>query len=302
MKKIALLLFLALFGLVSIDVQAQDIDTSKTYLIIKNDGTEYIGKIMSKDAREVLIATENVGQIYIPMHEISEIKEVSETDRNRSGTVIFDDRFATRYFFTTNALPIEKGESYIQWNLWGPDMQFGVADNLSVGLMTSWVAFPIVGTVKYSFPAKDNSKVHFGAGTLLGTYSWTNLNSIIALPFASLTFGDRKANISITGGAFHTSGRLFDSDRFEETRPLLSIGVIKKMGNKATFVFDSVIALRGQDDEFGFSFFMPGIRLQTKPNRAFQLGLTGIRHGAIEGSFGGWVPLPVPYVQWFQTL
>ena len=298
MKRI---LFILLAFFLFIGVHAQGIDTTKTYVVLKNDGTEYVGKIISKDSREILIKTENVGEIYIPMHEISEIKEVSETDRSKSGIVIFDDRFATRYFFTTNALPIERGESYIQWNLYGPDMQFGVADNLSVGFMSSWVAFPIVGTIKYSFPSKPDSKFNAGVGTLLGTYSWTSLQSVIALPFASFTFGDRKSNISFTGGMFHTSGALFDSDHFSETRPLVSVAGLKKLGNKATFVFDSVIALKGEGDKNSFAFVMPGIRLQTKPKRAFQFGLTGVYHTSFDET-GGWMPIPIPYVQWFQTL
>jgi hypothetical protein len=37
-------------------------------------------------------------------------------------------------------------------SLWGPDFEFGIAENFSVGVMTTWLAYPLVGTAKYSIP------------------------------------------------------------------------------------------------------------------------------------------------------
>ena len=103
------------------------IDSTKTYRIVKNDGTEFLGKILSQDAREVLLLSDKIGQVIIPKHEIREIIEVKAEDMSITGEYIPNEVFATRYFITTNGLPIEKGESYIQWNLFGPDVQIGRA-------------------------------------------------------------------------------------------------------------------------------------------------------------------------------
>ena len=50
--------------------QVNPTDTN-TYVIKKNNGVEYIGKILSDDGREVLILTESMGKIYIPKADIT---------------------------------------------------------------------------------------------------------------------------------------------------------------------------------------------------------------------------------------
>lgn len=295
MKNLFFFVFVGIFSLLSFEANAQDIDTSKTYVVIKNDGTEYVGQILSKDGREVLIKTKKVGDIYIPMHEIKEIKEVDPKDLTPSGAYQHSDAFATRYFITTNGVPIEKGESYILWNLYGPDFEFGVADNLTVGIMTTWLTVPLVGSVKYTIPLSEGGNTNLAVGTLLGTGSWAGLDNFGALPYASLTMGDRKANISLTGGFIHLRGNI-DEGLETETRPLLSIGGLTKIGNKASFVFDSVIAPPTDAEGSTVALLMPGIRIQTKPNKAFQFGFTAV---AADGEV---FPFPLPFIQWFQKI
>lgn len=53
----------------------QILDTVKQKVIIlKNDGSSFTGFIISKDEHELLIDTDNLGRIYIPLHEIKEIR------------------------------------------------------------------------------------------------------------------------------------------------------------------------------------------------------------------------------------
>ncbi len=290
MKKYILFTLMALMaGL--FQVQAQDVDTTKTYMVIKNDGTEYVGRIMSKDARELLLRTDNVGDIYIPMHEVKEIQEVDEADITPSGTVMRDDVFATRYMLTTNGLPMKKGESYINWYLFGPDFQFGVAENVGVGVMTTWLASPLVGTFKYSIPLNERKTANLGLGTLVGTLSWAQPDGFGALPFASLTLGDRKSNVTLTGGFLYTT---FEGN--SDSRGLFSVAAMTKVGNKVSLVFDSVIAPPTTSDGGTFSYLIPALRIQTKPTRAFQFGFGGI---VVDGDL---LPFPVPMINFFQQI
>lgn len=133
------------------NTNAQQPDTTMYDVVIKNDGTEFVGTIISSDAREVHIVTKTVGEVIIPKHEIREIKRISVRELDNIGGYIGEEVFATRYFLTTNGLPVAKGESYVQWNLFGPDLQFGVSDNFGLGVMTSWIGIPLIGTAKYSF-------------------------------------------------------------------------------------------------------------------------------------------------------
>lgn len=286
-------------------------DTSKIFIIVKHDGTQFVGNILSQDAREVLIETKETGQVIIPKHEIKEIRELKANELSSSGTYTPAEVFSTRYFITTNGLPIEKKESYVQWNLFGPDFQFGVGKNFGLGIMTSWFAIPIIGTAKYSIRISEN--VNLGVGALLGTGSWTAPDFGIALPFSSLTFGDRKRNITFSGGY----GAIFD-DNGGSGRTLFSIAGLVKAGKKICIVFDSFIVPPGEYytyDEYqydpvtgnttitqarkrraGLALLIPGIRWQIDSEKAFQFGFAGLSYDR------EFVPSPIPMVQWYRKL
>ncbi|MFN5784971.1 MAG: hypothetical protein ACK457_03325, partial [Flavobacteriia bacterium] len=133
----------------------QQTDTT-LYRIIKTDGTELLGYILKEDEREILVKTSDGRKIVIPQYVIKQLVPVNKKDFSLKGEFIGEDAFATRYFITTNGLPMKKGQHYIQWNLFGPDFQFAVTDKFGLGLMTTWLALPIIGTAKYSFNPKDN--------------------------------------------------------------------------------------------------------------------------------------------------
>src|SRR6056297_774817 len=139
----------------------------KTYLVVKNDGARYIGNIISENAQEVIIKTENLGEIAIPKHEIKEIRELNENEVDRNGQIKVASKFATRYYLSSSAHPIKRDNNFIIWNLYGPDVQFGLNDNFSMGITTTWVGVPIFGTAKYSF--LNDKNIGFSVGAMLGT-------------------------------------------------------------------------------------------------------------------------------------
>lgn len=277
----------------SLSYQAQaQTDTAKSkklYVITTNDGGEFIGEILSEDTKEVLIKTKDKGEVSIPKYQIKTRKELESGDLNLYGEYIPAEVFSTRYFITTNGLPIEKGESYVQWNLWGPDFEFGVAKNFSVGLMTTWLANPMIATAKYSIPL--NKKTSLGIGTLIGTTTWIAPGQFgLALPFASLTNGDRKRNVSLTAGY---GAVMFDGSA--SGKFLISGAGMAKVGKKISLVFDSFI-VPGNTSNENFALLIPGLRIQTASDKAFQFGFAGIYAG------GDLVPLPIPFVQWYKKL
>ena len=265
-------------------------DTTKIYIVVKNDGTEFTGKVLSRDAREILLETTNLGEVIIPMHEIREIRELKPGEVTSSGEYRPEEVFATRYFITTNGLPIEKGESYIQWNLYGPDFQFGIGENLGVGIMTTWVGVPLIGSAKYSWNIAED--VNMSAGALLGTGSWAAPDFGLALPFLALTFGDRRSNINFSGGY----GAAFIEGN-SEGRSLFAVAGMTKLGNKISLVLDSFIAPGDKSsDKEEFAILIPGLRIQFSEKNAFQFGFAGIY---VDGEFA---PVPVPMVQWYRKL
>ncbi|MFI5204671.1 MAG: hypothetical protein ACHQF2_09270 [Flavobacteriales bacterium] len=291
MKKHLFLLVLLVFVLPS-TLFAQDDSTqvdNKIYVVVKNDGTEYVGKIIKKDDREVLIETKKLGRIYIPKHEIKEIREINERDIDRDGDFKSEESFATRYFLTTNGLSVGRKQSYILWNLYGPDFQFGVGEKFSVGFMTSWLGIPLVGTAKYSITL--GSSVHLGIGALAGTGSWAAFDYGVALPFASLTFGSKRSNLSITGGYGLAFG-----DGNSEGRLMFSIAGMAKVSKKVSLIFDSFMVPQQTAGGVGGGLIIPGVRFHTGRDRAFQFGFAGLYFD------GEIIPFPIPMVGWFTKL
>jgi hypothetical protein len=327
------ILFLSITLFFGAGLQAQKsiiIEPNKLYLVTKFDGAEFLGTIVSYDARELLIRTEKIGDVYIPKHEIKEIKEVNPEQYKEFSA---EELFATRYFISTNGLPIKKGENYIQWNLYGPDFQFGVAENFGVGIMTSWAAIPIIANAKYSI--KLGEKTNMALGVLAGTGSWALPDFGGVLPFAALTYGNRKNNITFSAGygALFLSRNYYNpqtnadtKDHFTEGRVLLSVAGMVKISPKFSLIFDTFISPVGTERTVtnwvdkgiydpnkveytpnwvqeksverspGLAIILPGIRWQLKPDAAFQFGFTGFYYDNKFQQF------PIPMVQWYRRL
>ena len=264
-------------------------EAGKKYLVEKHDGTIFFGEILSYDARELLLKTADKGEVIIPKHELHAISQPDDVKLDESGKYIAEDRFATRYFITTNGLPIKKGDHYVQWNFFGPDFQFAVSDNLGLGFMTSWVAIPIIGTIKYSVEVSPG--VQIGLGALLGTFSWADFDSGLALPYATVSIGNRRSNIAFSGGY---GALILDGE--SEGRTLVSIAGMHRFSNSISVVFDSFIGPGLRADETGYAILIPGIRWQRSNRQAIQFGLAGI---VVDGEV---FPVPIPMLQWFHRL
>jgi len=309
-------------------IEQQVVIDSTLYQITTNDGGSFIGYIIKSDAREVLIKTIENRELIIPQFSIKKMEKVDNSKVNSKGEYVGEDKFATRYFITTNGLPLKKGEHYIQWNLFGPDFQFSLGNNLGVGVMTSWFGIPIIGTIKKSYQINDNT--HFAIGGLVGTGSWGLPKWGGALPFATLSKGNRSKNIAFSGGYgaiwqpishFNPDGTMYKSTDISG-RALMSIAGMVKISSKFSLVFDSFIVFNGKSvtEQYmgqvwnnqtqtyenqlitteirkpGLGLFIPGIRWHQDESRAIQFGFTGIV------SDGEIAPIPVPMVQWYRRL
>ncbi len=259
-------------------VQAQDFDPGTTYVLTKNDGTRYVGTISSSDAREVVIRTKTLGEIVIPKHEIRSIVPYrAETDSVRG------DLFATRYFLTTNALPMERGDSYVQWTLIGPDMQFAAGDNLSVGVITTWWLSPMAVSLKYSGSSGAGSGARFAVGALAGSTLWQG-EFYFALPYGAVTLGGTSGNLNLAAGYGVSS-----IDGRSRSQALFSVGGMKKISRSGSLVFDSVLVpYEGRLN----ALIVPGIRIQNRVDAAFQIGFGGILARGTSD--------PVPTISWFR--
>ena len=209
MKKILLFLILCVSLMSNAQVAKSEGDTLK-YLIVRNNGVEYVGQILSDDGRELLILTQQLGRIYIAKSEVKSVTLVNEQTDFKAGEYLGKGVFTTRYQFTTNAFPIEKGDNYALINLYGPEVHFGILPNLSVGIMATWIASPIALALKYTIPTQ-NPKLNFGLGTIMASSGYLNqAKGYGGLHWGMATYGTRRSNATLSlGYGYFNSGFSF---------------------------------------------------------------------------------------------
>jgi len=289
---------------INAQTEATEFVKPKLFLITTMGGGEFIGTIISDNSKEVVIKTKDRGEVSIPKYQVKSIKELEEGQLNKDGEYVSDPLFATRYFITTNSFPMKKGDNYTSLNLFGPEFHFGVGEKLGIGVMTSWFGIPIIGTAKYSISLGENANL--GIGALVGTGSWASPEFFAALPFGTLTFGTRKSNINFSAGY----GAVSVVNGTDGTSLFSVAGAIGN-GGKVSFVFDSFIfPINRSQSTYNpntgnyassnykaiFALIIPGVRLQTDDNKAFQIGFAGAYFD------GDVIPLPIPMVTWFRRL
>ena len=238
MKSITLLLFTMTFTLCS-QINAQfaegdSLSSKNLFLIIKNDGGEYIGEIISDDGREILVITKQVGKLYLNKSEISSISKVEEKISSiKNGEFRASGPFTTRYYFTNNALPIKRNENYGLIHVYGPEVHLSVANKTSVGVMASWIASPIALALKQQI--LSYKKFHFSIGSIMGSSGYINQGQTYGgLHWGTITLGDRSSNISFSAGIAHINwpsnddnfmsgireiGERFSYSFYDETHP-----------------------------------------------------------------------------------
>jgi len=138
---------------------------------------------------------------------------------------------------------------------------------------------PLIGSIKYSTKLGENTSL--AIGTLLGTGSWAAPKFGLVLPYAGLTFGGRRSNLTFSAG-YGAVWDEFDSGG----EALLSVAGMTKLGKNISFVFDSFIV------PGTLVILIPGLRFQSKDDKAFQFGFGG---GVFDGE-----TFPLPFVQWFK--
>jgi len=301
MKNRVLLLIIT-FGFSFSNIQAQDTIKAKDsiqdtyvetpervlYLIKKTDGNEIFGYIISDDGREILLETKSIGNVYISKADIKEMVVVENKDNKELAYGEYRNAgpYTTRYYFTTNALPIKKREDYAMINLYGPEVHFAVTDNFSLGVMATWIASPIALAAKYSFDSK--SKTHFALGGIFGSSGYLYQGQAFGgLYFATLTQGDRKSNVSLSAGYGHVN---MGGNNISYQPP---IGPKYCFGNNysnstcgSQYTITNPSAQQAVSQEVYDSYYNSSFDLyQKKSNDALALGVAGITPVGKKASF-----------------
>lgn len=279
MKTKILFFFFILFTL-SLNAQNEPQKEDSMVVVTLTNGETRIGTILSDDGREILLLTKDIGKIYIRKENI---KSIIPYDPKNFKIVDGEFRdvgpFTTRYQFTTNSLPIKKGENYAMINLYGPEVHFALSNRFSLGVMATWAASPFVLAAKFTIPT-TNPKLNFGLGTLAGTSGYFNtFRGFGGLHWGMITYGDRMNNVTLSAGFSYIQTGMQNSDTQYEpgiypakqdswgnyyfitapvitnksyqnsmaTAPIIGLGGIAKVGKKASFIWDAMVMFGTQN-------------------------------------------------------
>lgn len=170
----------------------------KQYVIITNDGTEYIGEIVGDNDREILIMTKTMGKLYIPKYSVKSVNIVDKSNFE-NGEYLDENRHKNFYMLGTNALPFKKREFRVTHAYFcGFSGTYAINENVAVGLQTSIIGTPMGVVLKTSFPMGDKSYV--GTDFNIASLTYIESSSYIGNISAKYTHGDQKTNVTIAGG------------------------------------------------------------------------------------------------------
>ncbi len=289
MKKIKIILrLLVLVCLTNIanaqsDSTSSEVKDTSTYIVITNDGGEFIGKIESDDGRELKLMTINKGAVIIPKYAVKSMTKAN-LDNMRGGEYFSENPHASRYFYTPTGYGIKKGEGYVQ-TIWGVyyQLQYGITDNFSLGVSTTFIGTPITLTPKYSF--EINPKLHIAVGAQIGIETYTTVNGnpiLLGIGYTSLTAGSKEDNLSIGLGYAQIS---FDGENGGGAA--VSLAGITRVAKKISIMGEFWVFPKD-----GVLFGGPGLRIIRKKENILDFGFW------VVGSGGDFIPGPFLSYTW----
>jgi hypothetical protein len=286
MKKL-LTVLLSLFVLA---VQAQESKNSEPkttsdsalVMLTTNSGENFVGYIVSEDPREVTIRLIDSNKLLsIPTYTVKSIKPATK-ESVINGKVIYPNPHPSRYFYTPSALPMDKGEIYIQTVYFAAyQVQVGITDRFSLGATTTIVGTPLALTTKYSIPI--NEKNTLAVGGLAGFVGWGTQVSL-GIGFGTYTYGTKESNITFGAGLGWIRDGDLDSSRYTQNGVISyptyaetnSTGIFSIAGNKRISKNLSLMGEFWVVPSSGVVFGGPCLRLYNNKKSSFDFGIWGI--------------------------
>jgi hypothetical protein len=179
-------------------------DKKLTVVVDTKDGSRFVGKFIERRTDTVVLQTETMGLIYLAVSQIKSIDEVGKIKESSSvNSAWFRNPYAAQGVFLPTGIGLRKGEGNYQ-NLMVAlnSFQYGITDNFSIGGGLEIISFVVTGRPgvvyvqpKLSYSFSDN--FHVSGGSYLFVNSFDSQSSLVALPFANLTYGNRDNNVTV---------------------------------------------------------------------------------------------------------
>ena len=263
-------------------------DTTLLYRVETLDGNEYIGILVSQDADNLVLKTEQLGNITLRKSNIRKMTPI-EGDQMKDGVLWFDNPQATRYFWQPNGYGLKKGEGYYQ-NVWIFFNQFsyGITDNISIGagivplFLFEGASTPVWINPKISLPVVKD-KFNVGIGSMLGTVIGES-DAGFGFVYGTSTFGNRNSNMSVGLGYGYAGGDWANA-------PLISLSGMWRTGQRGYLLTENFYISTVDGDVLLLSF--GGRRLIKNAGLDFGLIFPAIS----ESSFFAipWLGITIPF-------
>ena len=237
-----------LIGLfISIFCNAQIEPDSNLYFVETIDGNEYTGYIVERNTDYVLIRTEILGELQIPMNRIKKIEMIKSAEI-KEGKYWFENPQAARYFWSPNGYGMKAGEAYYQ-NIWIFYNQFSVGltnyFSVSAGILPLFLfagsPTPIWVVPKFSIPVVKD-KFNIGAGALAG-YVIGAEEAGFGILFGNATVGSKDANLTLGVGYGFAGGEMAD-------RPIINLSGMVRISPRGYLLTENYY-ISVEDESFG---------------------------------------------------
>ncbi|MFM7544050.1 MAG: hypothetical protein ACKO5I_05415 [Ignavibacteria bacterium] len=206
---------------------------------IKGDaGLTYVGTIIERNDKEIILLTEGKTKVHIPIETIQDIRSIPSSHFH-DGEYWFPNPNETRYLYAPSAFNLKKGEGYYQNTyLFINSFNYGFTDNFSFGVgfefLSTFGSFggdfnPIFFlTPKYSMQVSENLRV--GIGVLYGNVS--DLVGGFGVGYGLATYGNPEHNATLGLGF-----GFFDGDF--STDPVITISGMTRISRRISLVTEN---------------------------------------------------------------
>jgi len=199
---------------------------------------------------------------------LNKAQESSEKSENSTINMEHD----SRYFFAPSAYNLKQNEFYyntVYFTL--HDIQYGLSDNFTVGLGTTFFGYPMYFTGKYSAQLVEKTNFTLGDMAIVGTYG-TNFFSNLA--YAGITQGSRQTNFTISVGYLTTSDNEITNKSAE---PLLNISGMAQASQRVYFVTENYFFNIDSKEYDGYYDGYNWVETTYRANNKILFGMSGIR-------------------------
>ena len=210
-------------------------DSSKTYHIVLNNGTEMFGTVIQMQDSVVVVDAKDIGQVTLLKKNIKSMSKIV-AGNFKDGVYWFPNPNATRYLIGPSAIPLKAGEGYYQNTyLVLNSFNVGVTDFLSIGGGFELISTFATGEPIFYFTPKVSFNTgkgfHVGGGVLYASLPTDNHDKL-GITYGIGTYGTDDNNVTVGVGYGFTNGEF-------SKRPVFTISGMARGSKKVAFVTEN---------------------------------------------------------------